>query len=78
MEEERKINIDGTEYKDSDLTEEQVKISNLLRNVGVKKNNCETSVQSLLLDIEALDLVANKYIAMLKESLTKDEEEKKE
>ncbi len=44
----------------------------------VSRKTIVKHVQSLLLDIEALDLVANKYIAMLKESLTKDEEEKKE
>jgi hypothetical protein len=78
MSEEPMITFDGKEYKESDLNDQQKRIADVLRAIGQKKKNLEITLQSVTMDIEGMDLAAQKYITLMKESFEKPEEDKKE
>tara|TARA_R100000152_G_C6706957_1_gene135330 strand:+ start:158 stop:367 length:210 start_codon:yes stop_codon:yes gene_type:complete len=62
MTEEKKVTIDGKDYKVSDLSETALKLITQLTLVSNKKN-------SLLQEIDILDRATSAYSAMLKSDL---------
>ena len=62
MAEEKKVTIDGKDYKLSDLSEDAMKLITQLTLVSNKKN-------SLLQEIDILDRANNSYTTMLKSEL---------
>ena len=62
MTEEKKVTIDGKDYKLSDLSEDAMKLITQLTLVSNKKN-------SLLQEIDILDRANNSYTTMLKSEL---------
>ena len=62
MTEEKKVTIDGKDYKVSDLSEDAMKLITQLTLVNNKKN-------SLLQEIDILDRANGEYTAMLKTEL---------
>ena len=62
MTEEKKVTIDGKDYKVSDLSENSLKLITQLTLVNNKKN-------SLLQEIDILDRANGAYTAMLKSDL---------
>ena len=76
MSEEPMITFDGKDYKESELNDEQRKIAAVLRAIGQKRKNLELTMQSVTIDIESMDLSAQKYIKLMKESLDKQQETK--
>lgn len=76
MSEEPMITFDGKDYKESELNDEQRKIAAVLRAIGQKRKNLELTMQSVTIDIESMELSAQKYIKLMKESLDKQQETK--
>ena len=76
MSEETIITFDGKDYKESELNNEQRKIAAVLRAIGQKRKNLELTMQSVTIDIESMELSAQKYIKLMKESLDKQQETK--
>tara|TARA_Y100001972_G_C7454270_1_gene232256 strand:- start:331 stop:561 length:231 start_codon:yes stop_codon:yes gene_type:complete len=74
MSEETIITFDGKDYKESELNNEQRKIAAVLRAIGQKRKNLELTLQSVTIDIESMELSAQKYIKLMKESLDKKQE----
>ena len=63
---EKTVNIDGKEYKISDLTEKAMKLITQITLIGNKKNN-------LLQEMDILDKAGNAYAGLLKSEMKKKE-----
>ena len=68
MTEEKKITIDGKDYKLSDLSEKAMKLITQLTLIGNKKNN-------LLQEIDILDKAINAYAGHLKSEMEMEKED---